>query len=746
MAERQSWKWQEGDYTVVRTCAWSPPGDHPVGCGLRLYIKDGKLVKVEGEKDHPVTGGRLCPRCLELPAYVHHPERIIYPMKRDKADRGKNRWQRISWDEAYDIIERNVNEIKAKYGPEAIFSVIGTGRDMWHTVPFLTFGALGSPNFTYIHSGWSCYGPRCAISVYTMGCGYPEIDYAAQFQKERYDHPDYKLPECVMIWGKDPLKSNPDGLFGHAIVDMMKRGTKLIIVDPRLTWFASRAEYWLQVRPGTDTALALGMLHVIINEELYDKEFVSKWCHGFEELKKRVQESPPQKVAEITWVPKEKIIGAARFFAKSKPASLSWGLATDQKPNGVQHAHALQALMAITGNIDVPGGILFGAPTFAAPMWWGWDSLPEEVQAKRLGAVEYPAVTTAISTTQPDLPLDAMETGEPYPLKMSWVMSSNPAACPTAAPERWNKAFQNLDFNVVCDLFMTPHASACADLFLPVSSFAEKDGIVYTHYGSIILFVGAINKALQVGECKSDDEILLELGKRLNPEVFPWNSMEEFLDWELNQYIPGMKFSELREKGWAVPEWHYKKYEKGLQRPDGEKGFGTPTGKIELYSTLFEQWGEDPLPYYEEPPYSPYSTPELAKEYPLILTSGARSWVYFHSEQRQIRNLREIHPDPIVEIHPETAENLGIKDGDWVCIENMFGKCKQRARITKGIHPKVVHAEHGWWFPEKSPEEPCLSGVYESNINKLVPHKLIGKLGFGAPYKCMICKVYKAED
>lgn len=742
---REEWKYEENGYTVVRTCGWSPPGDHPVGCGMRLYVKDGRLVKVEGDPEHPISQGRLCIRCLSLPEYVHHPDRIIYPMMR-VGKRGENRWKRISWEDAYDIIEKKTREIQGKYGPESIFTVIGTGRDVWHTVPKITFSAFGSPNFTYLHSGWSCYGPRCAITVYVLGAGYPEIDYAAQFQKDRYDNPNYRLPECIMIWGKDPHKSNPDGLYGHAIVDMMKRGTKLIVVDPRLTWFASRAEHWLQLRPGTDAALALGMLNVIINEELYDKEFVKNWCHGFDKLKERVQEYPPEKVAEITWVPKEKIVEAARFFAKSKPASITWGLAVDEKTNGVQTGHAICALMAVTGNIDVPGGILLGAPQAAPTAWWGWNELPEEMKEKRLGAKEYPAVCTALPTTQPDVPLDAMETGKPYPLKMAWIMSSNPIACPTAAPQRWHRAFKELDFVVVCDLFMTPTASACADLFLPVASFPEKDGIVATHYGGIVLFVGAINKALQVGECKSDDEIMFELGKRLNPKEFPWKDMEEFFDWELKGYGLNMTFKELREKGWAVPTYEYKKHEKGLLTFDGKPGFNTPTGKIELYSTFFEQWGEDPLPYYEEPPYSPYSTPELAKEYPLILTSGARSWAFFHSEQRQIRTLREVHPDPIVEIHPETAEKLGIKDGDWVYIENMFGKCKQKAKLTTGIHPNVVHAQHAWWFPEKPAEEPSLFGVWESNINQLVPHKLIGKLGFGSPFKCMICKVYKAEQ
>jgi anaerobic selenocysteine-containing dehydrogenase len=176
----------------------------------------------------------------------------------------------------------------------------------------------------------------------------------------------------LIIWGKSRLNQTPTDFSGMRFVDQLRDVTTLIVVDPRLTWLANKAEYWLQLRPGTDAALALGMLHVIINEKLYDEEFTTNWCHGFEELKQRVQEYPPEKVAEITWVPKEKIIEAARFYGKARPGSISWGLATDQKPNGVQQAHALCALMAVCGNIDAPGGVLLGAPSFAAPMWWGW--------------------------------------------------------------------------------------------------------------------------------------------------------------------------------------------------------------------------------------------------------------------------------------------------------------------------------------------------------------------------------------
>ncbi|HBQ85419.1 MAG TPA: dehydrogenase, partial [Syntrophomonas sp.] len=312
---KKEWQQQEDGVYKVRTCGWSPPGDHPVGCGMHLHIKDGKLVKVEGDPEHPITEGRLCIRCLSLPEYVNHPSRIIHPMKR-AGKKGEDKWQRISWDEAWDIIVDKINYYKENYGAESIVVFGGTGREACLYYYPLGFAAIGTPNVCYPQSGWSCYGPRCAITDYILGAGYPEIDYAGYFP-DRYDHEGWHLPEYILLWGKEPLKSNPDGFFGHSIIDMMKRGSKLIMVDPRMNWLATRATYHLQLRPGSDTALALGMLNVIINEDLYDHDFVENWCYGFEELSERVQEYPTDKVADITWVKEELIKEAARAYAKA---------------------------------------------------------------------------------------------------------------------------------------------------------------------------------------------------------------------------------------------------------------------------------------------------------------------------------------------------------------------------------------------------------------------------------------------
>lgn len=743
----KQWKQEnpDGSYTV-RTCGWSPPGDHPVGCGMKLHVKNGRLIKVEGDPDHPISQGRLCIRCLSLPEYVHHPQRITSPMKRAPGDRGKDKWQKISWDEAWDIIVPKIKQLKKDHGAESIVVFGGTGRQACLYYYPLGFASIGTPNVCYPWSGWSCYGPRCSITDYILGAGYPEIDFAGTYP-DRYDNPNYVLPKWIMEWGKNPLMSNPDGFFGHSLLDMRKRGTKIISIDPRMTWLGTRSEYVCQLRPGTDTALALGFLNVIINEELYDKDFVANWTYGFDELKERVQQYPPEKVAEITWVPAEKIREVARFIATNKPGAIQWGLAVDENPNGVQLGHAILALCAITGNLDVPGGITLGPPAALLGKWRMETrrNLSDELWDKRIGAKEWPALSTAMATTHPDETLDTLETGKPYRLRMGWFNSSN-FITPTcsAQPDRWYRALKSLEFNVVQDTFMTPTAMAFADVFLPLPTFAEMDGVVVTHFGRNAVFLGAINQAFRVGDTKSDIEVCIELGKRLHPDMWPFENVEDFFTKQLKPEL-GIDFNDLREQFVYQPKYEYRKFEKGKLRADGEPGFNTVTGMVELTSTLFEAWGEDALPYYMEPPYSPISTPELFKEYPLILTTGARKFTSFHSEHRQISTLREIDPDPEMEIHPETAAQLGVIEGDWVMMENMFGKAKARAKLTPTIHPKVVHATHGWWFPEKPGEEPNLFGVWEANINTLIPHKHIGKLGFGCPAKQMICKVYRIE-
>jgi anaerobic selenocysteine-containing dehydrogenase len=743
------WRWEEGEKTVTRTVAWSAPGCHPVGCGVKLYVnEEGILERVEGDENHPVTQGRLCVRCLTLPDFVYHKDRIVYPMKRAREDRGKDKWERISYDEAYEIIAKEVAKVKEEYGAESIAVYGGTGRQGGPMTVHFAHRVLGTPNACYCMSGYSCYSPRLASTSYVLGYPYPEIDYAGGLPG-RYDDPLFKLPEVIVIWGKEPLPSNPDGLFGHAVIDMMKRGSKLIMVDPRQCWLATRADIHLQLRPGTDTALAMAMLNIIISEKLYDEDFVDRFCYGFNEFAERMTTMSPEKAAEICGIDVEDVYAAARLFGKAKPASICWGLATDQKSNGVQMGHSLLALMAISGNIDVPGGQVLADPSDGlkdeVSGGYGWNTLGKELQEKIIGLKEYPAYVTMILNSQADLMLEALETDKPYPIKLGFIQSTNMLAGTCAAqPQRWYQALKRLDFVFAADVWVTPTVMALADVFLPLSSYAEQDTVLSTHYNASPNYFGAVNKAITVGDTRSDIELMLELGRKINPDA--WSMYNDIYDL-LDDYRLGslMSFDDLRKKVVVQRNVSYRKFESGKLRPDGQPGFNTPTGRVELYSTIYEHFGDDPLPYYEEPQYSPVSTPELCEEYPFILTTGARTYAYFHSEGKQIPLLRELNPDPLIEINPKSAEKLGILDGEWVNVENQFGRCLLKAKVTPIVKEDVVMAQHGFWFPEENAEDPHLYGVWRSNVNNLIPHKHIGKLGFGSPFKCMICKVTKVN-
>ena len=745
---KTDWQWQEGDLTVTRTNQWTAPGCHN-GCSVLYYTdKDGEVVGIEGDPLSPYNQGRLCMRCIDMVETVNHPDRLKYPLRR-AGERGENKWDRITWDEAYDEIVKNVREIQETYGPESIVSMQGTGRNICWQTPYLSYSGFGSPNFVLgFLSGDSCYLPRTTMGHCFMG-DFMVAD-VSQHLELRYDDPEYKIPEYILILGNNPIISNGDGFFGHWIVDVMKMGTKLIVIDPSLTWLASKAEYWLQVRPGTDAALVLAMLNVIINEDLYDHDFVENWTYGFDELKERVQDYPPSKVAEICWVDEETIIGAARAYANARPGAIQWGLKVDQSVTGIPTAHGLLCMTSICGHLDVPGGSMIPRCAYDISDSYGcglWN-ISEEMMMKMLGVETSPLHALGFDpTANGDTVLQAIETDEPYPIKMLFIQSTNPIANMAADAPRVYRAMTKVPFNVVVDVFMTPTAIACADIVLPCGMSCERNSARVWWWP-----LRSIVKVSQYYECKSDEQIILDLGKRLNPDLFPWNDDIEMMTWWVqsgNRFHAGWPaktdetFPELVEKVIDWPDdWAYKKYEKGMLRDDGLPGFNTTTGKCELNLTLFEAWGFDPLPYYEEPPESPYSTPELFKEYPLVLTTGARTWEYFHSEERQVPRLRESHPDPLVDIHSETMAELGVYEGQWVWIENMRGKCKQRVRVNDTLNPKVVRAEHGWWFPEQEGAEPTLFGVFDSNINNLTQQGVTGPTLYGAPYANQICKIY----
>lgn len=691
-------------------------------CGVLVHIQDGRVVKITGDPDCPTNLGYTCTKGRASMELLYHPDRLKYPMKR-KGERGENRWQRITWDEALDTVAEKLSEYKREFGAESVATIIGTGRP--HLPLYMRFSnCFGTPNHLSIIN--NCYFPRIVAARMTSG----------KFHVCDYYGFGGVYPGLVLNWGCNIVDSGAaDGMCGYQITRTVNNGARLIVIDPRRTDLATRADYWLQIRPGTDDALALGMMNVIIKEKLYDREFVEKWTTGFDDLAQRVEEYTPEKVSEITWIPADSIIQVARLYATTKPACIQWGNAIDQNINTFQTARAIQCLITITGNFDVPGGNISlvtpeGIKTHSVH---GTQNLPlneritPEIKAKMLGGGKYKVLDSAV--IHPRHLLDAIESGQPYPVKALFVMGSNTLLNQTD-PVRTAQAFKKVDFTVVTDLFMTPTAQM-ADTLLPASSWLENDEVADIHMGWCVLIR---QKVAGIGECRDDKQILFDLAHRLGMnDDFPWKDVREFCDWTLEG--AGLTFDEFRELGILTGKMRYRKYE--------HDGFDTPSGKVELRCSTLESMGYDPLPYYVEPPESPYSTPELFKEYPLIITTGRRIQEYFCSEGRQIESLRKLKPDPIVEIHPDTAAGLGIMSGDRVWIESPRGRIKQKALLTEGVHPGVVHAQHGWWFPEKGPPE---YGFTESNVNVIAAGMPCDPHTGSESLRAFLCKVYKVQD
>lgn len=754
---KKDWRWQEGDLTVTRSTQWSAPGCHN-GCSILLYTdKNGKLVKVEGDPQSEHTQGRLCMRCFALPEQMYHKDRILHPMKRAREDRGKDKWVEISWDEAYDLFEENVRRIWKEDGNgRAILVTGGTGRNMmWHKV-VAAYNLLDSPNpMSGFQSGEACYIPR--IRAMQAICGGAIDGDFSQFWPDHFDNPNYEIPKTIVIWGNEPLVANADGLFAPLISDCLKRGSRVLCVDHRVTWLGAKAEVLLQPRPGTDGALALAIIHVMIEENLYDHDFVDRWTYGFEALAERVADKTPEWAEEITWVPAAKIREFARIWATGGTSALKWGLVLDQQRCGVGAAHAVLAAEVLTGSIEQPGGTIIATrgqhvdlPYDIQEWCLGQPGIDSELFKDRIGFGKYPyrsGPNGGYAST--DEALITLETDEPFRVKMIWAQANNFLSCMGDDQNRIYRAFDNVEFFVVSDVVMQPTAMAFADLFLPAAYGPERFGL-RDWFGPIRSMTQACEPA---GDCRSDEQQLFELGKRLHPERFPGNNTYEYMDYIVqNAYTEfkedGTPYSldQLREDVIVYPPRSYRRYETGELRSDGQPGFETATGRIEFYSLVYASRGEDPLPYFEEPPRSPVSTPELFEEYPFVFSNGRRTWEYFHAEHRHVQSLRDFHPDPLCDINDEDAAAYGIEDGDWFWVENSFGKAKFRANVSPGVLKGTLNAEHAWWFPEANPEDEG-EGPYKtfiSNANQLTSQCECGPSSFASPRKTQICKIYKA--
>jgi anaerobic selenocysteine-containing dehydrogenase len=705
------------DKKIIKTTCKSCHG----GCGVLVTVENGAITHIEGNPDTP-TWGTMCSKGLSSIQHINHPDRLKYPLKRT-GERGEGKWQRISWDEALGTIETRMKESIEKCGPSSIAISQGTGRG-YNRYTHRLARSIGTANI--ITPGYICHSPRLGMYGLVTGYGRLYCDYHGW---------GGEFPKTQISWAKQLEISSADSEMAVWFLNSLRHVKNLIVIDPRETALSSRATLWLQIRPGTDAALALGMINVIINEELWDKEFVQKWTYGFDRLKERVQEYTPERVAEITWLKKEDIIKAARLFAEDTPGCIQVGSSLERQANCGQTVRSIICLLGVTGNIERPGSMMSWMVPDTGLLEEFFQELPltDEMRKGIVGSETYKM--GAARTAHSDSIIKQLVNGDSV-VKV-WFSVGGQQILHLANTNEVLQAIKNVDFLAHADQFMGPMAEF-ADIVLPAAHWLEMDDIYNMHPRFMI---EAINKTVDPpGEAWPDNKIFNEVGKRVAPDLW-FENVEKMLDYTVRK--AGITWKDFSKKGVLAKmgkDQIYYKYKTDYWKKGG--GFPTPTGKFEFFSTVLEDLGYDALPYFQEPGESPVSTPELAREYPLVLSTGYRQPFYFLSQYRNIPWLRSFQKDPVVQIHPETAKEYGIEDGDWAWIESPRGRIKQKARLFPGIHPKVVMATANCFYPE---EPGPLHGLLTSNPNVLTSNDHCDPM-YGSPdLTALLCKVYKVK-
>jgi len=625
-------------------------------CGTIVTVKDGKAVKVEGLPSHPLNKGKLCPKGEAMLDNIYDPKRLKYPMKRvDK------NWKRVTWDQALTEIADKLLKLKEEFGPGilGVFSgSIGVENLEMAGLTQRIKAAFGSPNFFSVES--ICYRMRIRTRQITFG----------KYPTEELDSSLY------ILWGHNPEASDFPLLL--AIEENLKKGAKLIVIDPKRIPLADRAEMYLRIRPGTDGAMALAMIHVIINEKLYDADFIEKYTLGFDILISHVQQYTPEWAENITWVPAHDIRKLARLFAKTKGAGIYQGTCTqDQTANGTQNSRAFSVLQIITGNINNPGGWVISPRLPLGNVGLG-------VEGKPLGADQYPLFYEVWGRKSPYGVVTCVPENIPEKIKAFLVIGGNPVIS-MADSNAFKSAFKKLELLVVHDLFMT-ETGELAHYVLPACSHLEKWGVAYTYNVCHCLpYLMLRKKTIEpYYESWSEWKFFTELAKRLGiGDKFPWKSEEELVAYELEP--TGLTFEELLIK---KPEGaYYQQKQYGMKEG---MVFSTPTKKIEIYSDALARLGFDPLPTYLEPQRSPVSSPELLKKYPLILSTGSRNLYYTHGQLRRVKSLQAKNPEPRTEIGPKTASRYGIKESDEIIIETNRGTVRMKVHVDERVAEGVV--------------------------------------------------------
>lgn len=671
-----------------------------IACSVVTEVKKGRVVRVRSS-DNPIFRDNICMKGIIAPKGFANPNRLMHPLKR-VGERGSGGWEQVTWEEAFADIGKRLKAIIDKHGPEAW----GVSTSQWNTATDHGMGRrimnhVGSPNWT---SGVAlCAGNTAAINRYTYGW---------------YPIGDFQNTKCIVLMGHNPRRHSWTPMYTW-IRQAQARGAKLIVTDPRRSSSAERADIWLPLKVGSDTAMMFGWLKVIIDEELYDKDFVKNWTIGFDELKARVDEYPLDRVAKLTGCDPKMIAKAARMYATEGPAIIPWTPITDMQRNSTSAIRLQCILRSICGYVDVPGGEHlqgFNPDIINESMLEMHEVLSDGQKAKQLGSDKHPAFTyrgqerfreptkrvwgqeyanlvMGCHMTPPSSLFQAMAGDGPYPVKAFFFLGNNPMMS-YANMKLIIKAMMNQDLIVAHEQFMTPSAQL-ADYVLPADSWLERPWLMDS-FGWMSTVRTSEKSMEPPGECRSTFEFWKLLANALDrPDIIPWDTIEDLYDYRLEKL--GMNWEEFV----ATTDVHFgppkfRKYKK--------TGFATPSGKVELKSSALEEMGFDPLPYFrEDPPVDP--------DYPLQLFTGVREDGFFQTGHRHIQEMRERHPEPLMFVSPGTAKTYDLSEGEWVEVENELAKISIMVAIKDAMPDGLIRIPHGWWKPEMKQGAGHLSGA-----------------------------------
>jgi thiosulfate reductase/polysulfide reductase chain A len=651
-------------------------------CGSLLTVKDGKVLKIAPNVAHPASRGAFCVKGIRAAhEWTYQSSRLRTPLKRVGA-RGTGRWQPISWDSALDEMAEGLTRAKLDHGPFAIAGAVSGAFFSRGLFMALLMRSIGSPNWLINQD--LCGGCR------GVGEKMTGLDVTGG--------EDIENTKCALIVGRNPAVADP--IQWMALKRAKARGARVIVIDPFRTSAVNLADIWLRPRPGTDGAIALAMTRILIVENLYDRDFVTRWCHGFEALTERLMKCTPEWAEAETGVSRHEIIAAARMYADG-PSTFVSGHGIDAVANGVQTFRSYYCLVGISGNVDRKGGNRRskkpkGFKSYFDVLFDPAFRLPKAVEDQRIGASAFPLwagpLGYQMACHNPSV-IEAMLTGRPYPVRALYASGVNIAV---TYPDtgRTIEALKGLDFFVAAAQTMTPTA-AWADLVLPKTTTIEEEQIHLHQGGPCVTYTRA--GSTPDADVKSDLDIAVGLLDRLvprgaaDPRFLPWRTQADF-----NKFLiadSGVDFELLSRQGFYEFPYEMGNFE--------DKPFIGPTGKVEFYSENMNSVGHDPLPDYVRPSYLEDQA-GVGAEFPYLLQTGLREKTYHHSRFREQAWARKVSPDPVVYVHPDTASECGIADNAWISVttQHARGSCRLKTRITTDTLPGVLTTGVGWWLPE----------------------------------------------